>query len=260
MLTDLFRRCRPGSEYHAHVSFASVVIFEWFPYQAETVLNASEQVERLMQSYSPIAVRNRRCGFSLIELAICIMIMGIIVVASVRILDRVEDAKLKSAAQTARRINEIASIVYETTGEWPANTKQGRLPPEMEPYLSNNVIGKSTPLGGVWHWNGPSGSISNSAGITIYFQSENELNKDLLAQLDRLIDNGDLSSGTCWITTDSGAYCYVMAADATQMGAPALTPSVNPKPMRILETTSSEEIPLSPSFIQPIRPEVPNSQ
>jgi hypothetical protein len=187
------------------------------------------------------------------------MVMGIIVVASVRILDRVEDAKVKSAAQTARRINEIASIVYETTGAWPSNTNQGRLPPEMEPYLSNNILGNTTPLGGIWHWNGPSGSISESAGIAIRFESDSDLNKGLLSQLDRLIDNGDLSSGACWITSDSGAYCYVMAADATPETTPTPTRFVSPVRMGIQEATISEEAIFSPSFAEPVRPEVPSA-
>jgi prepilin-type N-terminal cleavage/methylation domain-containing protein len=212
-----------------------------------------------MQPHPSLAVRNRHSGFSLIELAICIMVMGIIVVASVRILDRVEDAKVKSAAQTARRINEIASIVYETTGAWPSNTNQGRLPPEMEPYLSNNILGNTTPLGGIWHWNGPSGSISESAGIAIRFESDSDLNKGLLSQLDRLIDNGDLSSGACWITSDSGAYCYVMAADATPETTPTPTRFVSPVRMGIQEATISEEAIFSPSFAEPVRPEVPSA-
>jgi prepilin-type N-terminal cleavage/methylation domain-containing protein len=226
------------------------------PREIEDFLIVSGIAEYLMPADSSPAALNRRCGFSLMELMICIVIMGIIMIASVRILDRVDDAKVASAAQTASRINEIASIVYETTGAWPASTKEGRLPPEMDPYLANNIIGNSTPLGGTWYWNGPSGSISDSAGITIYFQSDSELNKSLLSQLDRLIDNGDLSSGACWISTNSGVSSYVMAADAALKVTSNPVPSGSPISRVIEEPTSIEETTLSPVFAKPVRPEV----
>jgi prepilin-type N-terminal cleavage/methylation domain-containing protein len=166
----------------------------------ETHAITPKRVERLMQPHFSPAARSRASGFSLIELAICIMVMGVIVIASVRLLDRVEDAKVKSAAQTARRINEIASTIYETTGHWPAEVDTGIIPTEMIPYLSNPIFENATPLGGEWDWNGPNNPVSTSVGIAIRFKSESEPNFSRLSQVDQLIDDGLLGTGECrWI-------------------------------------------------------------
>lgn len=186
-----------------------------------------------MQPHPSLAVRNRHSGFSLIELAICIMVMGIIVVASVRILDRVEDAKVRSVAQTARRINEIASIVYETTGAWPAEVNAGVTPPEMAPYLSSPIFENPTLLEGEWDWNGPGNPVSTSVGIAIRFKSDGDANFSLLKQLDQWLDDGDLGSGECrWIQGWGCVYMMeiMMGEEAPQqpMMKPMMKPMIEP--------------------------------
>jgi threonine/homoserine/homoserine lactone efflux protein len=105
---------------------------------------------RFLRYFKSFAPRHTRSGSSLLELVVCMTILSIIVVSLMRVRDQVERSKLASVAGTARLINKIATTIFAATGEWPADVWNSILPPEMEPFLANNIFENDTPLGGRW--------------------------------------------------------------------------------------------------------------
>ena len=69
-----------------------------------------------------------RSGATLVELAVCVLIIGLITIASLDFRKQVSRAKVASVASTARAINELAVFIYNTTGSWPADCEEGVCP------------------------------------------------------------------------------------------------------------------------------------
>lgn len=156
-------------------------------------------------------VQRIRKGFTLVELVVYIAIVAIMAISLLRALNQSEKAKLVSVAKTARLLNDIACTVYETTGSWPADVFNSNIPPEMQPYLSNNVFDEDTPLNGRWDWNGPTTNVGNLIGISLRFSPAASANNQLLLKLDNLIDDGDLHTGSCQKILYSGNLWYVIS-------------------------------------------------
>ncbi len=158
-----------------------------------------------MPSYS----FHSRSAVTLLEVTICLLIISVVVLASLGPFKYLEKSQISSVAATARLINQLAVFIHSTTGQWPADVNNSILPPEMQPYLGNNIFQNETPIGGRWDWNGPSNSVSSSIGIAIRFNPDTKANMQLLKQLDQLMDDGDLSTGLCKGKIKSGSYFFI---------------------------------------------------
>jgi prepilin-type N-terminal cleavage/methylation domain-containing protein len=169
-------------------------------------------VHRAVRPHRSSVIFTQRRAFSLIELIVCIAIVSIMVISLLSAQKQADKATIHSVAVTAQRINEIASCIYAATGNWPADVNNSNMPPEMRPYLANNIFLNDTPLGGRWDWNGPTNSVNNSIGIALRFSPSSSANHQQLQKLDQLIDDGDLSTGECFGAIKSGSYFYIIEA------------------------------------------------
>ena len=163
---------------------------------------------------NPVHHQCIRRGFSLIELVVYVAIVAILAIAFIRVLDHTETAKVASVAKMARLINDVASTVFATTGAWPADVSNSIIPISMRPYLSTNTIrifANDTPLKGRWDWNGPTNMVSNLIGISLRFNPPSTADQPLLTELDILIDDGDLDTGSCRKILFSGSLFYVIS-------------------------------------------------
>ncbi|MBM3964777.1 MAG: prepilin-type N-terminal cleavage/methylation domain-containing protein [Planctomycetes bacterium] len=159
----------------------------------------------------PVQVQPSRRGFTLVELVVYSAIVAIMAISMLRAFTQSEKAKIASAAETARRINNIACTINATTGDWPADVKNSTLPPKMQPYLSNNIFANDTPLNGRWDWNGPTTNVGNLIKIPLRFSPAATANNQLLSKLDKLHDDGDLLTGSCQRILYSGNLWYVIS-------------------------------------------------
>jgi type II secretory pathway pseudopilin PulG len=150
-------------------------------------------------------------GSSLLELVVYIAILGIMFVCIIRVRNQVDKANIASVVETARNINNIASKVYATTGAWPADQNNSICPPEMISHLKTNLFPNDTPLGGRWDWNGPNSSVGNLTGISLRFKPTTSANSTILLEIDRMIDDGNLSSGNCQTILNGGSLFYVFS-------------------------------------------------
>lgn len=145
-------------------------------------------------------------GSSLLELVVYIAILGIVSVSVIRVRNHVDKANMASVVRTARIINDIATRIYATTGAWPPDQNNSICPPEMIAHLKYDLFPNDSPLGGRWDWNGP-GGVGTLTGISLRFRPINSGDSNVLLQIDHMIDDGNLSSGSCQ-TFQTGTTLY----------------------------------------------------
>ncbi len=149
-------------------------------------------------------------GSSLLELVVYIAILGIIAVSVIRVRNHVDKANMASVVRTARIINDIATRIYATTGTWPQDQNNSICPPEMIAHLKYDLFPNDSPLGGRWDWNGPEG-VGNLTGISLRFKPISSADSTVLLQIDRMIDDGNLSSGSCQTFQNGTTLYYIFS-------------------------------------------------
>ncbi|MEM9347970.1 MAG: prepilin-type N-terminal cleavage/methylation domain-containing protein [Planctomycetota bacterium] len=135
----------------------------------------------------------RSRGFSLIELVIVVVIIGILsAIALPRISRGSEGAGINAFVS---EINTFAMLMDQyqiETGSMVADSATGVIPVELKDYLDANSWSGGTPLGGEWDVE------SNDSGVTlavgVHYQN-GFANIYGLKQVDTIIDDGDLTTG-----------------------------------------------------------------
>lgn len=137
----------------------------------------------------------RPTGFSLIELVIVLLIVGILaVVASSRVLNIRNDARLNAVVTEANRLNRLAMIAQQLNGRLPNNTTGTTVPTELQPPLYANSFQAANPVGAFWDWNG-TGSSLPVLGMSCFFSSTSAEPSGLYSQLDTKFDDGNALTG-----------------------------------------------------------------
>src|SRR5205809_21490 len=60
-------------------------------------------------------------GFSLIELALVLIVIGVLMGAVFKGLDVLESAKIRSVLNDIQRLRTVAVLYHDTFGQWPGN-------------------------------------------------------------------------------------------------------------------------------------------
>lgn len=134
-----------------------------------------------------------RRGFSLIELVIVVLIIGVLAGIAVPRLSRgSEGASVNAFVNEINNFAKVIDLYQLQTGDRIADPATGVLPSELADYLHANSWRGATPLGGQWDIERDDSGVGLAVGVHYV---EGEANAEALARADALLDDGNLDTG-----------------------------------------------------------------
>lgn len=133
----------------------------------------------------------RRAGFSIIELMVVVLVIGILSVISWPSFKRVQRETTASRLSNDFR---VYSSTFEThaleQGDWAADGNRNELPEEIRSYFFNSNWFKDPPTGGYWEWEQDRYSLAAAVALVPELD-----NPELFIKVDRILDDGNLATG-----------------------------------------------------------------
>jgi type IV pilus assembly protein PilA len=141
------------------------------------------------------ARQSSRSGFTLVEIMIVVVIIGLLAALAIPAFKRVIRREQNSQVANDCRVFSQAFETYSTMfGKWPPNAGAGVVPAGMGAgWLKKGVWQAKTPIGGRWNWDDNVSGLGFNAGISITSYTCTDAQ---LQEIDALIDDGDLTTGT----------------------------------------------------------------
>ncbi|WP_309399632.1 type II secretion system protein [Cerasicoccus maritimus] len=160
----------------------------------------------LSQKQSDVGVLKHRQGFTLVEIMIVVVIIGLL--ANIA-LPAFKKARMRT--QATRFANDLRQFAgaFDTytleTGVWPDDANEGVLPAGMVGYIDQGIFERETIYGGHYDWEGIGGGFSGGVGVAI--RSSN-LDDEQALLVDEILDDGVLATGR--FRGDSSVYTLVL--------------------------------------------------
>lgn len=145
-----------------------------------------------------------RSGFTLVEIMIVVVIIGLLAAIAIPAFGRV-----RQKAQNSRFLSDLRTFsqAFESfaalNGRWPPNASSGVVPSGMSgDFNESNWKGRNS-VGGRWNWDRNLNGIS--AGIST---TDVTVGDAQMAAIDAVIDNGDLDTGL--FIKVNGRFTYIL--------------------------------------------------
>lgn len=132
-----------------------------------------------------------RGGFTLVEIMIVVVIIGLLAALAIPAFQRTKQATINARVANDFRVFSQAFDSYAMeNGFWPPNAGNGVVPAGMSGNFKADVWTGTTVIGGRWNWDRGFGGVA--AGISI---ARFTVDDTVLQAIDARIDDGDLSTG-----------------------------------------------------------------
>jgi prepilin-type N-terminal cleavage/methylation domain-containing protein len=179
-------------------------------------------VPRVVMKFRAVTFR----GYTLVEVVVSIAIIAVLSTTVFGLIRRSDSAKVAATARMATHINNAAMVYRCETGRLPKDQPKGVIPPELRSYFKEDFFGNETPIGGCWDWNGE-GDDQNPPGISVAFANQESFSKQLAAMVDKLVDDGDLSGGACFLNFGSVFLSLQFALDSQTVQGLTASPDIS---------------------------------
>jgi prepilin-type N-terminal cleavage/methylation domain-containing protein len=144
-----------------------------------------------MKTSSPRPPPRPLAAFTLVEIMIVVVIIGLLAAIAIPAFKRVQDSARANRATNDFRVFTQAFETYSLqNGGWPPNASAGVVPTGMSGDFKASNWAATTSLGGRWNWDRNLGGVI--AGISIQNFTATDAQ---LASIDAKLDDGDLSTG-----------------------------------------------------------------
>lgn len=152
-------------------------------------------------------------AFTLVELIAVIVVLAVLgAVAVPKFFDHSQKAKASTIAASLKVIKRAVLQYRMNNSAFPPDQNGGLMPPELEPYLSNNAWIMPIPGVGMYNWEGPPGWANTEAiSVAVTSAPADPLTDPLFLAVDKILDDNDLSTGM--FVWHSGSGRYVLKID-----------------------------------------------
>jgi prepilin-type N-terminal cleavage/methylation domain-containing protein len=148
-------------------------------------------------------------GFTLIELLLVVVILGMLAAIVVPASVEVRTEARQAAFLSEMRIFVDAATVYEAkTNRQLEDASSGAVPTGFEDFISTKGWLDGTPIGGVWDAELDSFGVKSALGV--HFLDDKPQDDAYMAEIDALIDDGDLDKGG-FRKIAEGRFYYIIA-------------------------------------------------
>ena len=157
-----------------------------------------------VSSFNSSNKQHSRCAFTLVEIMIVVVIIGLLVALALPAFSFVRERTIANRVGSDLRTFANGFEIYGAeNGGFPDDLGPGVLPNEMRGYINESVFESETPAGGRYDWD--NGQFGYRAGVSVWNPTVDD---DVMLKLDRAIDDGVLSSGI--FRSRAGGFIYII--------------------------------------------------